>query len=226
MPGMQPESYNKQEETARSTESDRENRRRSRTGTWGREEGIRMMKRLKEYLQKRKSSWPALALTAAVLLFCLVIALQAGRIGSMFHPESFLSREERKEEFDPKGYGLEEDGEKQKEDDDRREDTFEQEQTGQRTENPEAEDPAPQAYRGDNDRERTGSRQRSLPLRMRKSRTKTRMKMTRMTGRSRTKNRMSGLPEISPSPTTEIRTQCPFIKNRPLLSPISGGISR
>ena len=69
------------------------------------------MKRLKEYLQKRKSSWPALALTAAVLLFCLVIALQAGRIGSMFHPESFLSREERKEEFDPKGYGLEEDGE-------------------------------------------------------------------------------------------------------------------
>ena len=73
------------------------------------------MKRLKEYLQKRKSSWPALALTAAVLLFCLVIALQAGRIGSMFHPESFLSREERKEEFDPKGYGLEKKGEKQKE---------------------------------------------------------------------------------------------------------------
>ena len=105
------------------------------------------MKRLKEYLQKRKSSWPALALTAAVLLFCLVIALQAGRIGSMFHPESFLSREERKEEFDPKGYGLEEDGEKQKEEDDRQDDTFEQEQTGQRTENPEAEDPAPQAYR-------------------------------------------------------------------------------
>ena len=93
-----------------------------------------MMKRLKEYLQKRKSSWPALALTAAVLLFCLVIALQAGRIGSMFHPESFLSREERKEEFDPKGYGLEEDGEKQKEEDDRQDDTFEQEQTGQRTE--------------------------------------------------------------------------------------------
>ena len=90
------------------------------------------MKRLKEYLQKRKSSWPALALTAAVLLFCLVIAFQAGRIGSMFHPESFLSREERKEEFDPKGYGLEEDGEKQKEDD-RQDDTFEQEQTGQRT---------------------------------------------------------------------------------------------
>lgn len=117
------------------------------------------MKRLKEYLQKRKSSWPALALTAAVLLFCLVIALQAGRIGSMFHPESFLSREERKEEFDPKGYGLEEDGEKQKEEDDRQDDTFEQEQTGQRTENPEAEDPAPQAYHGDNDRERTGSRQ-------------------------------------------------------------------
>ena len=117
------------------------------------------MKRLKEYLQKRKSSWPALALTAAVLLFCLVIAFQAGKIGSMFHPESFLSREERKEEFDPKGYGLEEDGEKQKEEDDRQDDTFEQEQTGQRTENPEAEDPAPQAYREDNDRERTGSRQ-------------------------------------------------------------------
>ena len=67
----------------------------------------------------------------AVVILCLVIAMQAEKLQNMFDPDSFVSKEEQKETFDPSGYGLKEDGEKQGEEDSA-EDSFEQEDQEQR----------------------------------------------------------------------------------------------
>ena len=84
------------------------------------------MNKIKEYLQKKKGFWPALLLVLLVLLLCLVVALRAGKLQNMFNPDSFAQREEQDEEFDPEGYGLQEDGRDQGEDDSTEENSFEQ----------------------------------------------------------------------------------------------------
>lgn len=89
------------------------------------------MKKLKEYLQKKKGALPMLTPVTAVVILCLVIAMQAEKLQNMFDPDSFVSKEEQKETFDPSGYGLKEDGEKQGEEDST-EDSFEQEDQEQR----------------------------------------------------------------------------------------------
>lgn len=84
------------------------------------------MNKIKEYLQKRKGSWPTLFLIFLVLLLCLVVGLRAGKLQNMFNPDSFAQREEQDEKFDPEGYGLQEDGRDQGEDDSTEENSFEQ----------------------------------------------------------------------------------------------------
>ena len=97
------------------------------------------MKKLKEYLQKKKGALPMLTPVTAVVILCLVIAMQAEKLQNMFDPDSFVSKEEQKETFDPSGYGLKEDAEKQGEEDSA-EDSFEQEDQEQRKlQNPAAE---------------------------------------------------------------------------------------
>lgn len=79
------------------------------------------MHRIKEFLQKKKGLGPVAALVLLAAVLGLAIALRAGKLENMFDPDSFVTQEEQKEEFDPREYGLEEDGRKQREEDTTRE---------------------------------------------------------------------------------------------------------
>ena len=70
------------------------------------------MHRIKEFLQKKKGLGPVAALVLLAAVLGLAIALRAGKLENMFDPDSFVTQEEQKEEFDPREYGLEEDGRK------------------------------------------------------------------------------------------------------------------
>lgn len=87
------------------------------------------MHRIKEFLQKKKGLGPVAALVLLAAVLGLAIALRAGKLENMFDPDSFVTQEEQKEEFDPREYGLEEDGRKQWEEDTTREEETRQQES-------------------------------------------------------------------------------------------------
>ena len=87
------------------------------------------MRRIKEFLQKKKGLGPVAALVLLAAVLGLAIALRAGKLENMFDPDSFVTQEEQKEEFAPREYGLEEDGRKQREEDTTREEETRQQES-------------------------------------------------------------------------------------------------
>lgn len=117
------------------------------------------MRRIKEFLQKKKGLGPVAALVLLAAVLGLAIALRVGKLENMFDPDSFVTQEEQKEEFDPREYGLEEDGRKQREEDTTREEETRQQESSREIP---GDRPAPQARRQEADEEEEPAGQRII----------------------------------------------------------------
>lgn len=66
------------------------------------------LKQIKIILQKIRNSWIGVLLLLTVVMLAAAIAISAGKLKNVFNPDIFIAEDQDESEFDPIGYGLQE----------------------------------------------------------------------------------------------------------------------
>ena len=108
------------------------------------------LEQIKKYIRKAGNSWFGAVLLLAVAVLAATIAISAGKLKNVFNPDTFVTEEQEQSEFDPTGYGLQENDSQQGDEEGNRQQgqLFDQEDRQKRIRNLDARD-AGIEYRSD-----------------------------------------------------------------------------